>query len=318
MKNIYLIILATVLSSCLTSNRATSRIESVDNELREKFAISDQVFYKKYLDAYGLAIVTSDKVPDVALFEAEYVINKMLEGRDDIRKMIIKNKVHVSIMAHDEFTTDIPEHSTLKSAPFWDRRARGLGATVTRPVITCAAENLLNYKGDPYENQAILVHEFAHVIHQMGLNYMPGDFDKRLWECYCRNIKEKGLWKKTYAGSNHIEYFAEGVMNWFNCNTENDSLHNHVNTREEMKAYDPDLSAILAEVFGDNSWSYLPPKQRTNKADLSHFAEYDFDDSPVFKWPPYLIRVTEKKLVHFIDELRYQQAIGSPKAETKK
>ncbi|MFQ5808669.1 MAG: alpha/beta hydrolase [Armatimonadota bacterium] len=31
-------------------------------------------------------------------------------------------------MSEDEFTTDVPEHSDLEPAAYWDRRARGLGA----------------------------------------------------------------------------------------------------------------------------------------------------------------------------------------------
>ena len=60
------------------------------------------------------------------------------------------------------------------------------------------------------------------------------------------------MWKNTYAETNIAEYFAEGVQSWFNVNAEMphpDGKHNWVNTREELKEYDPDLYNLLAEYF---------------------------------------------------------------------
>ena len=51
-------------------------------------------------------------------------------------------------MGADEVTTDIPEHTTL--GQWWDKRARGLGATRSRPVSTGAEENVLCYSDDLY------------------------------------------------------------------------------------------------------------------------------------------------------------------------
>ena len=84
-------------------------------------------FYKKYVSAQGFPIVASEKVSDYALLEAAYLIDIMLDGRDDIRKAIIDSGTRFAIMSEDELTTNIPEHSDLKPKIFWDRRARGLG-----------------------------------------------------------------------------------------------------------------------------------------------------------------------------------------------
>jgi hypothetical protein len=80
------------------------------------------------------------------------------------------NKTRFTVMAHDEWTTDVPEHSDLRPPEYWDRRARGLGATRSRPSVSCGEENLLAMKGDPYSTENILIHEFAHAIHEMGLS----------------------------------------------------------------------------------------------------------------------------------------------------
>src|SRR5262249_29915296 len=164
----------------------------------------------KYLDYKGLPILSSDKVSDRALIEARFLIGQMLADRDDITAALVKNKVRFAVMAPTEQTTDIPEHRDLKPRDYWDRRARGLGATSGRPAVSCGEENLLNLKGDRYHNENILVHEFAHAIHERGLNRIDRGFDRRLWAAYDRAMK-KGLWKKTYATTNHKEYWAEGV-----------------------------------------------------------------------------------------------------------
>ncbi|NQT88212.1 hypothetical protein HQ560_15700, partial [bacterium] len=126
-------------------------------------------FYRKHVSVGGFPILASGKVADPALKEAAFIIEGLLKGREDLLKAIADNGVHLAIMAPDEFTTDIPEHSLLKPKLFWDRRARGLGPIKKRPVVSCGEENLLLYKGDPYWEENILIHEFAHAIHHMGL-----------------------------------------------------------------------------------------------------------------------------------------------------
>ena len=44
-----------------------------------------------------------------------------------------------------------------------------------------------------------------------------------------------------YAATDEHEYWAEGVQSWFDTNRENDAIHNHVDTREELLEYDPAL-----------------------------------------------------------------------------
>ena len=49
-----------------------------------------------------------------------------------------------------EVTTDVPEHAFLASDPNndWDKRARGLGATMKNPVGSSAEENILCHTDD--------------------------------------------------------------------------------------------------------------------------------------------------------------------------
>ena len=240
-------------------------------------------FYRRYVSAGGLPIVSSDEVSPYALLEAQHLIDRMLDGRDDIRRQLVKNKVRFSIMATTEMTTAIPEHATLTPGKYWDRRARGLGATKHRPSVSCGEENLLRYRGDPYFEESILLHEFAHAIHHMALVDLDETFDARLKETYEAAIKA-GLWKGKYAATNRAEYWAEGAQSWFDDNREDDHDHNHVNTRKELREYDPGLAALCEEVFGDKPWRYQKPAERAEPG-RAHLQGYDAEKAPRFSWP---------------------------------
>lgn len=212
-------------------------------------------FYRKHLDAGGFPVVASEKVSDEALREAVAIVNHMLADRDDIRQALIANKVRLAVMAPSEQTTDIPEHSDLTPKEYWNKRARGLGATKARPAVSCGEENLLNLKGDRYPKENILVHEFAHAIHEMGLASIDATFNGKLDAAY-KAAKDAGLWKGTYAATNQNEYWAEGVQSYFDCNDANNAQHNDIATREKLKEYDPRLFDLIDGNFRRSSWRY--------------------------------------------------------------
>ena len=237
-------------------------------------------FYKKYVSANGYPIVASEQVNDYALKEAAYWVDQLLAQRPDVREAMIKHGSRLVVMAYNEFTTDIPEHSGLKPKEYWDARARGLGGSTRDPVCSCAEENVLAYPGDPYVQESILIHEFAHNIHLCGLVNIDKTFDARLKATY-RSAMDEDLWKGKYASTNRMEYWAEGVQSWFNDNRENDHDHNHVNTRKELKEYDPGLAELCEEVFGETKIEYTKPQTRLS----GHLAGYDPGNAPRFRWP---------------------------------
>lgn len=275
-------------------------------------------FYTQRASANGFPVVASAKVNPYALKEAVWLVNLMLAKRPDVRAAMIRSGARLCILAHDEFTTDLPEFASMPAEPefpelsakdFWDARARGTGGSDTDPFCSCAEENVLGYPGDPYAAECILIHEFAHNIHLRGLLNVDPTFDRRLKECHDAAMKA-GLWKGKYASINHHEYFAEGVQSWFDDNRENDHDHNHVNTRAELLEYDPGLAALCREVFGDTELKYSKPATRLT----GHLAGYDPAKAPRFTWPERLAKA--KRLIRASAEARNQRANGGTR-ETK-
>lgn len=55
--------------------------------------------------------------------------------------------------------------------------------------------------------------------------------------------------------ANVDEYWAEGTQSWFDASLRSD-VNSGINTRVKLKAHDPHLAAVLAEVYGDGPWRY--------------------------------------------------------------
>jgi len=244
------------------------QVKPISKQLKRDWKLAS--FYKKHVSIDGFPILASERVSDYALLEAAYLIERMLDKRPDLLRALVQNKTRFVVMGVKELTTQVPEHSDLQPSKFWDRRARGLGATPERPAVSCGEENLLALPGDPYFTENILIHEFAHAIHHMALDRVDPSFDGRLEAVYEAAMK-KGLWKTKYAASNRPP----------------DHDHNHVDTRAELKKYDPGLAKMVAEIFGDRPWKYRHP---TKRKDEPHLQGLDRSKLGRFAWSAELDR----------------------------
>jgi alpha-glucosidase len=229
--------------------RPAAQVTAIPAEVRKKFDLGPS-FYKKHVDYKGFSILSSAKVSDKALLEARYLIDKLLGDREDVLKAMIKNDCRFMVMAPSEMTTDVPEQRYMKNDTKvnWDERARGLGGKLS----SCGEENLLNLQGDRYNSENILIHEFNHAIHEQGLIDVDPTFDRRLQQAY-EKAMAKGLWKGTYLADNRYEYWAEGTQAYFDCMRPDFGA----NTREKLKAYDPDLFGLVDEVYKQSKFRYV-------------------------------------------------------------
>lgn len=219
-------------------------------------------FYQKYVDAGGIPVLASTKVPDIALLVVRDIINTMLAARSDLRASMIARNWRTGVIAEVEMTMDIPEYASMKrpGAPpdepvmqadrdYHANRSRGLGGNPT----TGAEENVLGYPDTRYYGEHIFVHEFAHAIHSAIRDVDPG-MSQEIRDAYAaamaagRYEHEDG--RRHYATTNASEYWAEGVQWWFFSNYgECFAGGVKVESPEEFEAYDPVLGDLIGRVF---------------------------------------------------------------------
>jgi hypothetical protein len=211
-------------------------------------------FYKKYTDAHGIPVVTSDKVPDAALLMARDIVKFMLADRPDLRKELMRKKWKLAIMAESEVTYDIPEHRKFRPLPlidderltpeqkanynkpggvgtmtgeqYWNARGRGFGGEPNGENTTsCAEENLLGYPGTRYFGQSICVHEFSHGIMRGAIYTVDPDYRKAVEDAYAAAKKQGLSSAQGYPGNNFNEYWATGIEAYvFGSGRDRDSL----------------------------------------------------------------------------------------------
>lgn len=255
LKFIFLIILVSVVC-CSTKKEQQATAATVVSAVPASLNIAP--FYKKYVDADGIAVVSSDKVQDEALIRASKVVTQILSKRPDVKDYMVSKGCRVMIIGANEEVCDLPEYAricTPDSTAYWNKRARGFGGAPEDDLsASFGEENVMCLDGDRYKGESIMVHEFAHIVHTVGILGVNPNFDTEL-EKLMEEAKAKGLWANTYALDNKYEYFAETVQSFFNCNRfseEPNGVHNSINTREKLKAYDPDMYNLLLQYFPDD------------------------------------------------------------------
>jgi hypothetical protein len=99
--------------------------------------------------------------------------------------------------------------------------------------------------------------------YELRVQRMDIRFDERLKTIY-DGAMSKGRWKGTPAVQDRVEYWAQGVLAYFNAvgtgMTPTDADH-PIATREALREYDPDLFALVDETMaykGKVDWRYYP------------------------------------------------------------
>ncbi len=216
-------------------------------------------FHQKYLDAFGIPIVSSAAVPDRAHYQARDLFRDVLSNRPDLLDALAQTRTRVSIMAEDEVITDIPEYTGLyliSPGRDWDVITEGGGVGPSRaiPVLVVAVQNLICLESDLAPHADVFIHEIGHAVLNMAIEFKLMDYRfRRQVESAYASALAAGLWRHTYAATNPDEYWAEGTTAWFDLNSPPDPLRNNINTRAELIEYDPTLAGLLEQVYGDAS-----------------------------------------------------------------
>jgi hypothetical protein len=87
--------------------------------------------------------------------------------------------------------------------------------------------------------------------YELRVKRLDIEFDKKLQKLF-EDATGKGLWKGTMAGHNKAEYWAAGVEAYFDAagaGQPPNLADRPITTREALKAYDPDLYALVDETM---------------------------------------------------------------------
>ncbi|MEN8112800.1 MAG: hypothetical protein ABFS21_00310 [Actinomycetota bacterium] len=221
---------------------------------------SDGDFYRKACEQSDITIVASGDVEAAALEAAAGRMAGMLAERSDVAQAVVTSIDHIVVIGRDEQITDLPEFEDLyrlHPGTDWKRLGRSFPGSDEIPVPSGAEENLLCLDEDRYQGEDMFVHDFARTIRRFGITDSDPALDRAIEDAYGRAIAAD-LWRNTLAEVNSDEYWAEGAQSFFDVNNEaedeKDQIHNHVDTRDELRSYDPALYGLLVEVFGDGTW----------------------------------------------------------------
>jgi len=153
----------------------------------------------------------------------------------------------------------VPEHRGGYDPAMYDVEGYG-GSTHNGCVSSISARNVLRtvdsanpFDNTGYPNENILAHEFGHAVRLVGIETLEdSSLSDELWTVY-ENAYNTGLWPNTYAISNIDEYFATLTAIWFDNMKEmpdwSDGVRSPINTREELKAYDPRAYEFFAKIY---------------------------------------------------------------------
>jgi len=212
----------------------------------------------------------------------------MFAYRHDILKAFIAEGAKLVVLGPEESLSDLPEYKKMPAESI-DHMARFLDyspdvrAVREPPLLVVDQKNVLAVLNDSSAAGCQVIRVFAKALYhltgtrpvdpnwdsrgrnvqqyELRVRRMDIRFGEKLKELYDSAIS-KGLWKGTAAAGNRAEYWAEGVLAYFDAAgavaAPNDSDH-PIATRETLKQYDPGLFTIVEETMaykGKVDWRY--------------------------------------------------------------
>jgi hypothetical protein len=212
----------------------------------------EQGFFGKQTFYHDIPIKAHADVSDDALVEAYRRMDMVLAKLPRVRERLVKAGAELDIIGKDQVTSDLPEFRHLKGKPFQgkptepvttiDERTRGMGGL----KFSCGEENLLRLDQDRYRGRDIMVHEFAHTIHQYGLSKST----RNLITAHYKASMADGKWKGAYAASDEGEFFAELTMWYFGTHGDQPRGSDVPEAgRLALARYDPRAYKMLDELF---------------------------------------------------------------------
>jgi hypothetical protein len=243
-------------------------------------------YYTKFTWAREFTVI-GHQASDAALLKANDTIRKMFPYRHDILKALIADGVKLVVLGRAERLADLPEYGAMKTIQGFDPVLRMLEYNTETKLVVVAEENILADPTDPMVGDHQIIRLLAKALYAVTA-HRPVDPNwerrgrdvqqyelrvKRLDEAFGQTVGKlhakamaDGKWKGTAAMHGPSDYFAEGVIAFFDAGGQKhppeDAVHPVV-TREHLAVYDPELFALVRETMaydGHVDWRFQPAK----------------------------------------------------------
>ena len=250
-------------------------------------------FYTKFTWADEFPVI-GRQASDAAMMKANDTICKMFAYRHDILKAMISDGVKLVVLGRNEKLTDLPQLKGSADTNV-DLAARFLDYTPGLKLLVVPEENVLSNPNDANVGPCLEIRAMASALYdvcgtrpvdpnwndrgrdvqqyELRVKRLDVQFDEKLKQLYDAAMS-KGMWKDSFAVQDRVAYWDEGVLAYFDAAGQDgapfkdagrngdftDSPH-PINTRERLKAYDPDLYALVNETMaydGEVDWRFTP------------------------------------------------------------
>jgi hypothetical protein len=235
-------------------------------------------FYTKFTWAREFPVIGRG-ANDRALLKANDTIRKMFAYRHDILKALIHDGVRLAVLGKDERLADLPG---IRSQERYDL-LRFLEYSPEAKLIVVDEQNVLGNPADPLVGDCQIIRLFAKAFYdvcgsrpvdpnwekrgravqqyELRVPRLDVRFGQRVQEAL-ENARSRGLWKGTGALRDPSEYWARGVLAYFDAagqgHAPEDAPH-PVTTREALRQYDAGLYRLVEETMaytGRVDWRY--------------------------------------------------------------
>jgi dipeptidyl aminopeptidase/acylaminoacyl peptidase len=240
-------------------------------------------YYTKWTNAREFVVLGSSQVSDEALLRANEVIRKMFAYRHDVLKAMIAEGARLVVLGRRERLSDLPEFKDAARGAEFDE-VRYWDYEPGRKLMVVPEENVLGLPGEPFVGKCMVVSVLAKGAYfvtalrpadpdferrrdrqqyELRVKRLDVEFDRQLARLH-EQAAAKGLWKGTAAARSRAEYWAAGVEAYFDAAGDNPAPNladRPINTREALRAYDPDLFALVDETMAFRAhvdWRHKP------------------------------------------------------------
>ncbi|MCD0447541.1 hypothetical protein LO763_28390 [Glycomyces sp. A-F 0318] len=248
----------------LTLTVAGSAIEDADGRAAEDAVYTGVPMLDYYTQsvttATGIEVKAGPRVdPSTLDLAAAQVDVELGKDGNGIAATMADHGCSLAVYASRENAYLVPEHRGGYDPEMYDVEGYG-GSTWNGCVSSISERNVLRTRGNAdeflntaYPNENILIHEFGHAVRLVGIETQADPaLSDELYAVYA-NAYDTGLWPNTYAISNIDEYFATLSTVWFDVMAEkpdwSDGVRSPINTRAELREYDPMAYAFFAKVY---------------------------------------------------------------------